>query len=267
MRLCIRDDDTSFYTQPEELEKAYFSMNDIPITFSVVPFTVSDHTGNHPYGIRSEMRKYAPVGENQRVVAYLKDRIKQKTGEVVLHAIHHEYKKASNDRWLAETEFLKKNEMKEGILKGKEYLEDIFGSSIDIFIPASNVVSNDCAEILDEIGLNTNSVFTRRFTRKPTPAYVRNYVKSNVYKLLHGGRYSGILEFPNHKELCVHRFWSCNDAMEKLLYSIKYDFPLVLYTHYWDLNRNNELREDLVKFTQEAIRLGAEPSLLSECFK
>ena len=267
MKLCIRDDDTSFYTKPEDLQSAYCGMENIPVTFSVVPFSVSDHTGNHPYGIVTEPVKYAALENNPEIVEYLKQRMRDGKAEVVLHGIHHEYREIKEGTWTPETEYLTKEELKKGIIEGREYLERIFGITIDTFIPPSNIMTNDCAEVLDELGLNTNSIFTRRFERKPTPAYIKNYVKSNIYKLLYGGRYSGVMQFPNHKELCVHRFWGYDNALKKLQYSMRHDFSLVLYTHYWDLNRNETLKKELKEFTGEAIRLGAEPSLLSECFR
>ncbi len=269
MKLCIRDDDVSYYTQPEELEMAYSSLGggaEFPITFSVVPFSVSDHTENHPYGKIENSKQYAPVGENRELVNYLKERIKRGTGEIVLHAIHHEYRQNQNGIWMSETEFLDKNELYTGILEGKKYLENVFGIDIDTFIPASNVVTDACAEVIDELGLNTNAVFTRRFNRKPTPAYICNYLKSNVYKLLFGGRYSKPLIFPNHKELCIHRFVTYDQAKEILKYHLKHEFPLVFYVHYWHLNREKSIKKDLIRFTSEAIKLGAEPVLLSECF-
>ena len=241
-------------------------MEEVPVTFSVVPFSVSDHTGNHPYGIVKELQKYAPLGDNPQIVEYLRDRIHNGKAEIALHAIHHEYREIKNGTWIPETEYLTKDELKKGIIAGKSYLEDLFGVKINTFIPPSNILTNDCAEVLDELGLNTNSIFTRRFERKPTPAYIRNYVKSNAHKLLHGGRYSGVLEFPHHKELCVHRFWGYNDALKKLHYSLRHNFTLVLYVHYWDLDRKENMRRELESFINEAIRFGAEPSLLSECF-
>ena len=59
MKIAIRDDDTSFYTNPEDLKKAHEFLGDIPISLSVVPFTVKDHTGNKPYGnIDDQYQKY-----------------------------------------------------------------------------------------------------------------------------------------------------------------------------------------------------------------
>jgi len=88
LKLCIRDDDVSYYTQPEELEMAYSSLGDgaeYPITFSVVPFSVSDHTENYPYGKIENSKQYASVGDNYELVHYLKEKVNRGTGEIVLH--------------------------------------------------------------------------------------------------------------------------------------------------------------------------------------
>ena len=49
MKIALRDDDTCFYTKPSELEEAFEGLN-IPISLSVVPFTVFSHAGTYPYG-------------------------------------------------------------------------------------------------------------------------------------------------------------------------------------------------------------------------
>ena len=43
---AIRDDDTSFFTSPEELDSVYSNYwGKVPISLAVVPFSVPEHRG------------------------------------------------------------------------------------------------------------------------------------------------------------------------------------------------------------------------------
>ena len=50
---------------------------------------------------------------------------------VDLHAIHHESREIKEGTWIPETEYLAKGKLKKGIIEGREYLERIFGITID----------------------------------------------------------------------------------------------------------------------------------------
>ena len=50
MIIAIRDDDTSFFTKPQELEEAYDFITEGCISLSVVPFSVPYHKQSKPYG-------------------------------------------------------------------------------------------------------------------------------------------------------------------------------------------------------------------------
>ncbi len=88
MRFAIRDDDTSFFTKPEELEKAYDFVQEGPISLSVVPCTVPHHEkGVLPYGEGIPFGYY-PVGDNSELVDYLRH---NRNYDLMLHGYTHEY--------------------------------------------------------------------------------------------------------------------------------------------------------------------------------
>lgn len=73
MIFAIRDDDTSYFTKPEDLEKAYDYIQSGPISLSVVPFTVPIHRDDvFPYGGNIEFGYY-PIEKMQILLIILKE--------------------------------------------------------------------------------------------------------------------------------------------------------------------------------------------------
>ena len=50
MKFAIRDDDTSYFTKPQELEEAFGDLTGIPVSLSVIPNAKSNHGNVFPYG-------------------------------------------------------------------------------------------------------------------------------------------------------------------------------------------------------------------------
>lgn len=267
MKIAIRDDDTSFYTTPQELEEAFADLEGFPISLSVVPFAVSEHAGTKPYGDVVEHGKYAPIGDNKELVGYIKERISIGQFEIVQHGINHEYREKTDGMWVPETEFLEEYQLIEKIGAGREYLEEVFGQRIEVFAAPSNAVTSQCASALDKLSLHTNSLFSKYFTRKFSLEYLSCYVKCNLFKLVTRTRYGGVLNFKNHKEITTFEFISYEQAIDIYHKYKNYHFPIIFYTHYWDLFRDNEKKKQLTRFIKEAIADGSEPSFLSECFQ
>ena len=55
MQFCIRDDDTSFFTSPEELEDAYGEITTRgPVSLAVVPYCRAGHSAGVPERFRGQ---------------------------------------------------------------------------------------------------------------------------------------------------------------------------------------------------------------------
>ena len=88
MKFAIRDDDTAYFTRPEELERAYDFLEKGPVSLSVIPFAVPCHEkGVRPYGEDIPFGYY-PVGENPELVSYLR----KNDYDLMLHGYSHEYR-------------------------------------------------------------------------------------------------------------------------------------------------------------------------------
>lgn len=266
MKIALRDDDTCFYTTPEELEEAFTGLENIPISLSVVPFAVLVHAGTYPYGNRSSVGQYADVASNCALVEYIKGGIKNGHFEVLQHGVHHEYYPGIDGNWIPETVHLNRDSLMVAIKNAHEHLEKTFGVEISTFIAPSNAVSSQCADALDKLHLNTNFTLNKHFARHFSRDYLRNYLNSNIFKMFHGSRLCLPQCYKNHAEIASFDFKS-GEAMRMQYESCrKHNQSLIIYTHYWELLKSTEKKTQLIDFINKAVRDGAEPVFVSQCF-
>ena len=258
MKIVLRDDDTCFYTKPEELETAFSGLEDVPISISVIPFAAYEHRGTFPYKNCVQRTDFPDIEENQELVSYLKQKLDSGKYELLLHGIHHQYKENGNGEWITEMRSLPYSAMRAGIIRGKRHLEAIFSTRITAFVGPSNDISADCAAILDELGINTNYMVFKKINRRITLVNVVNYLRCNVYRVVKGGRYAGVLCYRNHKEVCSFPFEGYEQARRLYTKCRQAGHPLVLYTHYWSLIEDVAEKEALIRFVQWATENGAE---------
>lgn len=264
MKIVFRDDDTCYYTDPSELESAFGDLPSIPLSLSVVPFAAYTHAGTCPYIGTKAAEKYPDIAGNQPLVSYLKEGIQQGKYELMLHGIHHEYYKTDADTWKTEMRFISPNELQKGISEGVKHLERVFDVKISTFIGPSNDIPADCAEILDNLGLHTNYMVTKQVNRRFTMNNIFNYLRSNIFRLFTGHRYSEVLQYKNHQEICSFPFEHYDQMVQQYNICKEYNQPLVIYTHYWNLNQNSNQKEEFNQFVNWVIKDGAEPVFMSQ---
>lgn len=265
MKIAIRDDDISFFTNPEDLKKAHEFLGDFPISLSVVPFTVKDHTGNKPYGdVSDEYPKYNEVGKNKELVEFLKDKIKEEKYEILLHGINHEYK-YNGEEWIPEMLFKDEMELTNKIRESKEYLNSIFDTDIKVFVAPSNMINKEGIRAIEKSNLNFSGIIRHR-DRDFSIQYLMSYIKRWSYRAFTGSQYGGVLHYPKHDELIAYYVSSFDDIMKDYENCKRHNHPFILYTHYWELLRSEDERNKIRKILDVAIKDGAEPVLLSKCF-
>lgn len=244
MKIALRDDDTSYYTKVSELESAFSDLKGFPISFAVVPYAVTDHAGLYPYGHVETTEKYADVADNQELVAYIKKGIRENRFEVLQHGICHELHTAPNGKIHSETDYLEKRELEENVLTGKTHLEAVFESPVCVFAAPCNAVSARCSAALDKLGMNVNFIMRWRMIREISIPYLISFLRSNIFRLFTGVKFGGVLTYRNHKEMNIYEFISYEAAWQNYLQCKKYNFPMVMYTHYWDLNKDEKKEEN-----------------------
>lgn len=164
--ICLRDDDTNFYTEISELEEAYGKFwGNIPVTLATVPFAHGSERRimdfdkfkdkflqlrhwevNADMAELSDYHKLHPIGENTELVSSLKKLIKKGMIEIAQHGVTHKYAERGPEMFGDRVSF-------EDIRSGKEYLEKVFDVKVNIFIPPSNTIDDICVEYIDRLGM------------------------------------------------------------------------------------------------------------------
>ncbi len=165
--VCLRDDDTSYHTQPEELIEGYGRYwGKVPITLAVVPFSHGsqikmldvEYETNRCNALRqweigataedlTEYHKVHPIGENKDIINELKRLRKIDMVEIAQHGVSHRYNEFG-------AESTKNQVTLPSIRDGMEYLSKIFETPIKTFIPPSNTIDRECARYVNSLGMN-----------------------------------------------------------------------------------------------------------------
>lgn len=264
MKIVFRDDDTCYYTDPAELEYAFGDLPNIPLSLSVVPFAAYTHAGTFPYARTRATEKYPDIAGNQTLVSYLKEGIQQGKFELMLHGIHHEYYETDADTWKTEMCLIPPDELRKGISESIKHLENVFDIKITTFIGPSNDIPANCAAILDNLGLHTNYMVTKHLNRHVSIDNIANYLRCNIFRLFTGQRYSDVLQYKNHQEICAFPFENYDKMVLQYEICKKFNQPLVIYTHYWSLNRNQNEKIEFNRFVDWIVKDGAKPVFMSQ---
>jgi hypothetical protein len=151
MHFCIRDDDTNFFTTPEDLENAYGRITDHgPVSLAAVPFCRAGNSGAvpEPYRGRGSVHK---LGENKDLVHYLRQGAESGRFEVMIHGYYHDVP----DR---HAEFASGRGLAEQLHKGRAYLEDLLGVPVRVFVPPHNAIGRAGLQAIAREKLNLGCV-------------------------------------------------------------------------------------------------------------
>ena len=146
MYFCIRDDDTSFFTSPEDLEHVYGAVSRWgPISLAVVPF----HRAGTSKAVPAEFRgrwSVHPLHKNQPLVDYLRAGISAGRFEIMLHGYHH-------DEPDGRLEFASGAHLAQRLADGRAYLEDLLGTTVRVFVPPRNTIGRQGLRAIAQAGL------------------------------------------------------------------------------------------------------------------
>ena len=194
--ICLRDDDTCFYTKKEELIDGYKEVwGKYPITIGIVPFSHGSQKKMTEF--ETEKDKYAalrnweinasseeltdyhklhPVGENNELVNELKKQVMAGMVEIAQHGVSHRYNEYG-------PETTKSQVALSTIKAGKEYLSKLFDIEIKTFIPPSNTIDLSSAKYISKLGMTIlssgdikYSCFVEKMVSKvKDPKFVKNH--------------------------------------------------------------------------------------------
>jgi len=152
MYFCIRDDDTSFFTSPDELEQVYGEVTKHgPVSLAIVPFCRAGTSRWLPEAYRERWSVH-PLDENKALVQYLRNGIADGRYEAMLHGYHHdepgmgrEFKGGGSD-------------LSHKIRDGKRYLEELLHTKIRVFVPPHNAIGRHGLQAIVGEGLHLGCI-------------------------------------------------------------------------------------------------------------
>jgi hypothetical protein len=232
VEFCIRDDDTSFFTSPEQLERAYGDVSRLgPVSLAVVPFHRAGPSKGVPERYRNRWSIH-PLHDNQELVDYLRTRIAEGRFEPMLHGYYH-------DEPDGRCEFQNRGGLAARVKEGRAYLEDLLGARIRVFVPPRNAIGSEGLNAIAQAGLHLGGVAG---IRAGWPWWsVRSWV---LWRRLRGWKRGGgagvpwVLDLGDHREISGNAVtpvsWTkVNDASFDAALSL--DGVFCAATHYWEL--------------------------------
>lgn len=265
MKLVIRDDDANFFTRPEDIEEAYLPIKGFPVSFAVVPM-VMDVLGGCPETKGNDKPRF--IGDNEVLVAYLRDKAVRGECDILLHGIYHQYKfpngiKTPEMLWRESDESI---DLVEEIGKYRKAFEDLFEIPINCFVAPSNKIKKNGIKAVYKNGMNFSGIIPITFDRDLTVRALWNYIYRWTVRASTKLAYPGILNYGTHLELNA-----CNtitfDFLKRMFeYCKTIESPMAINVHYWHIRDNKEYYKSFFEFIKYALDNGAQPAIMRECF-
>jgi predicted deacetylase len=240
MKVALRDDDTSYFTAPESLERVYSGIWDrVPVCLAVVPFAI----GYEQSGIPREhwhSRESFPLERNPDLVTFLRQLVAARRVSIALHGCTHE-------DFATGFEFQAAPDPDERIRRGRAYLESLLGCRISVFVPPHNALSKAGLRAVSAARLNVLGSFlsfrpaSRRWDWR-TPS---NWLAVQAYRRRTRRSRRDPMIFPHPLRYARHAEFGCHslvpgttiDALSSGFAEAQTaggDFCLA--THYWEID-------------------------------
>lgn len=236
-QFVIRDDDLCFFTDPEELQSVYGDIwQSFPVTFAAVPWQKGAFAGHVPLKYWHTTDAF-PIAENTDLVAFIRELISHDHVDIALHGIHHTYAIRRNRMIPELTEF--PGNFRDELRRAKAYLDDVFGTDIDIFVPPSNTMSPRVASILISEGWSLLNWPGLRANTRPLFSWKHQSarLRRGLSFALDKHDMTSPLVWPARWELGGFAL-TPNTRLEQLKNALKHcverGHPFVLATHYWE---------------------------------
>lgn len=205
MKFAIRDDDTSYFTRPETIERVYGRIWDrIPVCLATIPFAKGYRSPAVPAAYWTSGEIF-PLDRNAELVAGLRELVARGRVSVALHGFTHEDFPGG---W----EFQAAPDPERRVREGLAYLRAQTGAEVSIFVPPHNALSRRGLAAVRAAGLNLLGSFlsfhpARRPWDRRTPL---NWWRVQRYRAATGRRrsdrfvYPFLLRYTRHAEFGCH---------------------------------------------------------------
>lgn len=261
MKFVIRDDDLNYFSTPADIERWYADIfaAGIPVGFSAIPFVkpISDvYSGTHA----TEDKEY-PIHLNAELVSYVKG---NPHIEILQHGTTHETRNGI-------FEYGRESGLEGETVRGKEELEQAFGTRVRVFVPPHDRLSRHGIRSVEEAGLDIIRGYEvdTRHTKPRLPHDLLPFARMELHRLRHfrdpkRPSYPYVLDFGIHKEACSYRL-EHETAFDGLAYTHQKQGVFVIVTHLHMFTE--EKKERLLRLIEKAQELGAQLVFPQDLFK
>jgi hypothetical protein len=253
MRFAIRDDDTNYFTTPEQLTRCY---QDI---WQVVPptlFLISKVKGNWSQWVHTIYQEkhqtdwkaweadntIYPIEENNALINFLRENLQKGFLDIGFHAIHHRNEDATlpterNNNYVRGAEFFTNRDRTQDIIKEVEWLNQLLNYKITVFSPPQNLLSLEGYHAVIQAGLNICGGGIAFYKKGKNLQGLKNLYKQLLFKILHPkDNYPYVLAYRKHTEIPYHYPLQPTTQLEHLINGFenvrKYNGDFILSTHY-----------------------------------
>jgi Uncharacterized protein conserved in bacteria (DUF2334) len=232
VKFCIRDDDTSGFTSPDDLEQAYAEVTRWgPVSLAVVPFHRAGTSKGVPVEFRGQWSVH-PLHHNAPLVEYLRRGVADGRYEIMLHGYHH-------DETGRPFEFVASEDLERRVREGRRYLEDLLGCRIRVFVPPRNSISREGLIAIAREGLHLGGVTgVRSGWRIFSTKTWRLWLKLRQWRRQGGHGIPWVLELDDHREIPgnpVTPLSTLTDNQKALESAMAVNGVFCAATHYWEL--------------------------------
>jgi len=229
---CIRDDDTSFFTDPDELERAYGELSKWgPISLAVVPFHRAGTSKGVPEKFRGRWSVH-PLHENRQLVDYLRGGVTDGRYEIMLHGYYH-------DEPDGRREFEDRDDLAHRVADGRKYLEDVLGCRIRVFVPPRNTIGREGLTAIAREGLHLGGAAgVRSGWPLLSPRTWALWFRLRRWRRQGGAGTPWVLDLEDHREIPGNAVTPLSTVAQNeaiLRSAIAVDGVFCAATHYWEL--------------------------------
>jgi hypothetical protein len=254
MKVALRDDDTSYFTEPERLESVYHDVwNRIPVGLAVVPHAAGFVDKAVPEKYWDAGRAF-PLEENAALVKALRGHINAGRVTISQHGFTHEDFPDGH-------EFQAAPDIESRLARGQAYLEGVLSTRVRVFVPPHNALSKRGLIAVSSAGLNLlGSFLSFRPSMRPwdmhTPA---NWLRIKRYRERTGRTKADRMVYPYVLRYRKHAEFGCHGLIPGTTFeALKKEFDearatgghFCLATHYWEVDAT--LKDVLVRLLDYA---------------
>jgi hypothetical protein len=254
VHFCIGDDDTNFFTSPEQLERAYgWCTPQTPISLGVIPFCRAGRSQCIPAQFRERWSVHA-LHDNPALVSYLRDGVACGRFEIMLHGYYHDVRDGLS-------EFARSEDFLQCVRDGRYYLEDLLGGEVRVFVPPHNEIRAAGLHAVARAGLHLAGMAGVRGGWPLSSAHTwRLWMRLRQWKRHRGVGIPWILDLGDHREIAgnpVSRSSNMQRNVAAFKNALKRDGVFCVTTRYWEFDSPSRNASTVGEQLQQLVALVA----------